>query len=467
MQPAPLRRLATCTLIALGCALATSMLATPAQAQSRPVVKQTTRGTIALTAQLSHGYLPPDTSTELYATIDLRAREAQGGVRAPMNIGLVIDRSGSMQGERFVQAIEASKRLVQMLDERDRVAVVSYGTDVTLNVPSMIATPQNKQKMLQMIDRIEIDGWTNLSGGYMMGLEQVAAHKNSETINRVILMSDGHANQGVTTPEGLANLARAGLERGISLSTMGFGLDYNEALMTRMAIEGAGSYYFVEREDHLPAIFAQEVSGLSSTVARNARVTIKLSQGVELEALHGFTYRKTGRTLTVPLAEFFARQQKDILLKLRVRTGAVGTTPGVEVRLEYDDVQNEKPVAVTRTLRAVATADGALVEEGINTAVITRVQQVEIAQSMQAAMDKYEEGQAEEAARILEQQRMQTRAARQAYNLDDEAFDRVEQEISNVAQQVKAAPAASSAGKRLRKESAKRAYDITTSAESF
>ncbi|MBA2661983.1 MAG: VWA domain-containing protein [Bradymonadaceae bacterium] len=460
MKPAPRILFATIVLLA-------GVISSAAFAKPNPIVKQIARGTVGLEAQISHGYLPQNATTEVYATIDMRAHSVKLATRAPMNISLVIDRSQSMQGERFEQAKAASKRLVEMLDERDRLSIVSYGTDVTLEVPSMIVNPANRAKILAVVAGLQVNGWTNLSGGYQMGLAQVAAHKNGETINRVILMSDGHANQGVTSADGLAQLARAGLETGVSLSTMGFGLDYNEDLMTRMAIDGAGNYYFVEKDEALAAIFAQEVSGLSSTVARNARVIIDLARGVELLGLHGFTYRTKANSITVPLAEFHARQGKDILLKLSARTSTEELAPIVDIRLLYDDVASGKSVTVKAALRAVSTLDAALVEESVNASVIARIQQVEIAQSLKTAMSKYEAGEVEGAVAIIEEQRTKTRNARAKYDLDDASFERVDQEMSQASSNIQAAPAASSAGKRLRKENSARSYEIQKDSAKF
>ncbi|MFU8806723.1 MAG: vWA domain-containing protein, partial [Bradymonadaceae bacterium] len=414
------------------------------------------------------GYLEADKAQEIYGTIDMRAQELRTKRRVPMNLSVVLDRSGSMQGERFVQAQRATRDLINMLSEQDRLSLVTYGSDVTLEFASMYVTPANQRKMLAAVDRLSIDGMTNLSGGLEMGIAQTRAHAKDDTINRVIMMSDGNANVGIVDAEGLGALARGGLEIGVSTSTMGFGLDYNSTLMTKMAVEGAGNYYFIDREDALAGIFAQEISGISNTVARNSRVVIDLADGVELLELHGFTHRQTGKRVTIPLAEFYARQNKDVFLKLHASGKEAGKQAIMDVRLIYFDVAADREVTLRVNLEAVSTKDSALVEENINTAVLARGQQIEIARSMQEAMKRYEEGKAREAAQILKDQRARTGAAQARYKFDDAAsFERVSEEMEEMEGKVQAMPAQSAPARRMRKESSQRSHGLSVDSASF
>ncbi|MFU8804794.1 MAG: VWA domain-containing protein [Bradymonadaceae bacterium] len=441
----------------------TIFLATSAMAQV------TASGVVGLKAQLSHGYIEADKPQEIYGSIDMRAQELRTERRVPMNLSVVLDRSGSMSGERWVQARRATRDLINMLSEQDRLSLVTYGSDVTLEFASMYATPRNKRKMLSAVDALQISGMTNLSGGLEMGIGQTQAHAKDDTINRVIMMSDGNANVGITSVEGLGALARAGLEVGVSTSTLGFGLDYNSTLMTKMAVEGAGNYYFIEREDALAGIFAQEISGISNTVARNSRVVIDLADGVELLELHGFTHRQQGNRVTIPLTEFYARQSKDIFVKLHTSAKETGKQPIMNVRLIYFDVAADREVTLRVNLEAVSTRDSALVEEHINGAVLARGQHIDIANSMKRAMTRYEEGKPQEAAKILEEQRTRTGAARVQYDFaDGESFERVEKEMAKMEDDIKANPSPRSApAQRMRKQSSKRSHDMVQSIEAF
>jgi Ca-activated chloride channel homolog len=426
------------------------------------------RGAVNLQARLSHGYLEAGKGQEVYGAIDMRALEVRGERRVPMNVAVVLDRSGSMHGERFEQAKEATRTLIEMLGESDRLALVTYGSDVTVEFASMVATGANKRRMLEVVERLSISGMTNLSGGLEAGIAQARAHAGGDTVNRVIMMSDGHANVGVTSVEQLSTIVRNGLEYGVTTSSLGFGLDYNAPLMTALAVEGAGNYYFADETTGLAGVFAKEISGLSNTVARNARVVIELSEGVELLELHGFTYRQQGRRVTVPLAEFYGRQSKDVFLKLHARHQAAGRRGIMDVRLIYFDVAADREVTVRANLEAMVTTDAALVEEHINGDVMARAQQIEIARSMKEAMSRYEAGQADEAAKILNEQRARTRAARQQYHLPQaESFERVEEEMAAMEDTVKSVPAQAAPARRMRKENSARSLEIMTATENF
>lgn len=449
-----LAMIATITLVA-------SLAATTERGPSATGGAASARGAVNLNAQLSHGYVEANKSQDLFATIDMRALDVRLEQRVPMNLSVVIDRSGSMNGERFIQAKNATRGLVEMLSEGDRLSLVTYGSDVTLEFPSMYATGANKRKMLAIIDGLRVSGMTNLSGGLEMAIEQTRANVKGDTINRVIMMSDGHANVGVTDVRGLTTIVRNGLEYGVSTSSLGFGLDYNAPLMTALAVEGAGNYYFVDREDALAGIFAREITGISNTVARNARLVFDLAEGVEFLELHGFTHRQQGQRVTVPLAEFYARQGKDIFVKLNAANQGPGPRSIMDLRLIYFDVAADREVTLRANLATRVTTDAALVEEHINAHVLARGEQIEIARSMKEAMTRYEAGQAEEAAKILNEQRNRTRTARRQYNLPQaDSFERVEGEMAEMEEQMKAMPAQSAPARRMRKENSSRSHEI-------
>ena len=444
----------------------------PPVADGQPVTSATIDGTLKMAGAISHGYLEAGNPQEIYASFDIEAINHEGDSRPPLNLALVIDRSGSMSGDKIVHAREAARRLVNTLNASDRLAIVSYGSDVSTDISSRQVTEANRQAMLAAIDRIEVSGGTNLSGGYERGLAEVVRSKDDKTINRVLLMSDGNANIGITHIPDLERLSRGGLQQGVSLTSMGVGLDYNEDLMTRMANEGAGNYYFIERGEAIASMFEAEMKGLTSVVARNTAVVVTLGEGVELVEVYGFPYRRQGDRVMIALAEFFSEQKKSVLAKLRATPRADGTTtelPIVSVSMSYDDVTREKPAHGALALKAVTTADEAKRAE-VNEEVISRVQQVEVAQSLQQAMELYDKGDSDQAAKVLERQQRRTRQARKRYNLkkDEAAFERVEQELEETSAAITAGAAAPAPErKRMIKRKKARSNAIILDSSSF
>lgn len=446
----------------------TTALGGVATAAEVPTPRATAGGTLHLDTRLSHGWLPVGEPATMYATISIKGQDVVSETRAPLNLALVLDRSTSMSGGKLDQARKASHTLVDMLGAEDRLAIVSYGSDVTTHSESLLATPANKELLHNAIDTVQLSGSTNLSGGYERGRDLVMAHNRDETVNRVLLLSDGHANVGVRSLPQLGALARGGLDRGVSLTTMGIGLDYNEDLMTKMAVEGAGNYYFVEREEAIAALFQKECTGLASTVARNTRLDITMAPGVELLGLEGFAHTSKGNQATVRLAEFYANQQKDILLKLAVSAQAKGALPIVTSKLRFDDVtQDDKTVFSSTTLVAVATGDKKKVEQA-DRSVLRRAQQIETARAFDDAMAKFEQGKADEAAKIASSQRAANEQFMKTYDFeDDAAFGRVDGELQKLEQSVKQAKPSSASGKRLRKSQKARSYEIMAADAAF
>jgi Ca-activated chloride channel family protein len=436
-----------------------------------PVVHAVADGTLKLTAAISHGYILAAQPGEMYATVGVKAIEYKGAERAALNVSIVVDRSGSMAGEKMEQVKEAARQMVNLLGDKDRVSIVSYGSDVTVEFPAQLATPANRAEMINVINRIEVSGGTNLSGGYERGLAEVQRWKTPTSINRVLLMSDGNANIGVTYLPDLKRMASQALSSGVSLSTIGVGLDYNEDLMAQMANEGAGNYYFVDTQAAIAQAFEKELKGLSATVARNTSLILELPDNVELGALYGFPYKQVGSKLMIPLAEFHSLQEKDVLLKLVPKAGQEGVRPILTAQLAYNDTtQDDRALAQSVALRAVASNDANKVNEQVNGEVIARVQQIEVATTMQQAMDMYNRGETRGAIKMLEAQQAKMDEVSRRYKMapsKQAAFGRVRQEIDVMNAAMQAAPAESDQGRRMVKEKKARSHSIMLMGNAF
>ena len=443
---------------------------TPVGVVGQPSTSAVSQGTLKMTSAISHGYVAAGANHEMYATVDLQAIKFGGESRPALNLALVIDRSGSMSGDKFEHARNAARRLVETLSPQDRIAIISYGSDVTVELSSRPVTLENRPAMLQAINGMSIGGGTNLSGGYERGLQEVQRWKDGQSVNRVILMSDGNANIGVTYLPDLERMARQGLADGVSLTTMGLGLDYNEDLMTRMANEGAGKYYYIDDFGKIASALDQELKGLSTIVARNTALVITMAPGVSLKQLYGYPVRQEGQRLMIPLAEFYSEQSKNILFKLGVAAGAPeGKLPILDVQLSYTDASKDVQAHQQSSLHSVVTSQQPLLSSAVDVSVISRVQQVEVAQTLQEAMNKYERGDVAGANEMLSNTQQRMRHVRQQYEplRKNEAYDRVDQEMDKLKTSIQAAPAASGEGRALRKASKARSNYIMMDSSAF
>jgi Ca-activated chloride channel family protein len=442
--------------------IGTTVVTVPTQTDpSQPNTNANLPGTLTLKAAISNGQVLSGGTSDMYASIDIQALKYEGAKRPPLNVAIVLDRSGSMAGDKFEQLQASARRLIDVLTDEDRLALISYGSDVSIDFASAQMNPQNRARLMRAIDSMAVGGGTNLSGGFQQGYSEVSRWKREDTVNRVILMSDGHANIGMTLPADLQRLASTALEGGISVSSVGFGLDYNEDLMTLMANSGAGNYYFVDEASAVATVFERELTALAATVARNTAVVIKLAPGVTVDHVFGFPARVDGNQVFISMAEFRSEEMKSILAKLKVSAPTTGAAPVMDISLAYEDVLNNKPDLKMATLSAVVTTDAAAARTASNVDVIARVQQVEVAQTMQDAMNLYSEGKADEATRRIEETQQNMRERRKSYKFADPSkFDRVDSELDQLKGEVQAQPASSVSGRTMVKSKKARSNAI-------
>lgn len=236
--------------------------------------------------------------------------------RIPLNLSIVLDRSGSMGGEKLSYARRAAADLVRRLRPEDVVSVVAYDHEVTTVAEPHTGTEHGD--LPDQIEQIEAGGSTNLSGGWLRGRELVSRTRN-QTVNRVLLLTDGLANAGICEPSQLVGLCANGLESGITTSTIGFGEGYDEDLLRTMAEGGGGHSYYIENPDQAPGVFEEEIEGLLSLAAQNIEVKIAPEQSVELVNVHN-NYPSHGARdgITVTLGDLYAREPKSLLIEFFV-----------------------------------------------------------------------------------------------------------------------------------------------------
>lgn len=256
----------------------------------------------------------------VYLQLWVKAQEVARSSRRPVNCAVVIDRSGSMGTEGKIEHARAAVRaLIDQLRPDDILSIVIYDDIVEVLRPA--ARVGDKAILRSLVDEIGPRGWTNLGGGMMEGLRQSESYLGEGYVNRVLLLSDGLANRGITDSEELARIARRYRHRGVSLSTIGVGLEYNENLMVALANGGGGNYYYLEHATSLASIFRREFDLMSTLVAQSASLDLDPGPGVHLRDAIGCETDREGDRIRVGLGDLASGECREVTVELLVPPG--------------------------------------------------------------------------------------------------------------------------------------------------
>ncbi|HET9493980.1 MAG TPA: VWA domain-containing protein [Chloroflexia bacterium] len=380
---------------------------------------------------------PSSTESERYLRIKIQAPDtARPGSRLPLNIALVIDRSGSMSGSKLEKAKEAAIFTLRNLTGADRAAVVAYDDQVRTVSPSRALSPDVKNSMIADIRAIYSGGSTNLSGGWLTGAQEVANHLHEANyLNRAILLSDGLANVGITDPAELERHADQLRQRGVSTTTMGIGADFDEHLMERMAVKGGGHFYFIEDARQIPDILHREIGEVLSTIARQVTLEVTLPEGVHGELLNSFEVTRTGRTFQVRLDDMIAGEERTVVFRLSVRPGALGNSLPITIMLRYTDVESGESRTAASTEAALRYAGQAEADtEAPDSSVVEEVALLRAAQAREEALKLDAAGDYARSATILASAAQYMRAAAPASAEAMQEAEALDAESQNAAQ---------------------------------
>ena len=252
------------------------------------------------------------------ALLELKGKAPTPDNRIPLNLAVVLDRSGSMAGDKLAAARDAAAMLVQRLHPDDIVSVVAYDDEVTTVAEP--ATGGAQASLPTLIKHIEPGGSTNLSGGWLRGRELVARGTRGGGVNRIMLLTDGLANCGITDSAQLLGLCRTACAAGITTTTIGFGADYDEKLLRGMADAGGASTWYIERPDQAADVFAEELEGLLTLSAQTVSLEIRPSDSVTLTAIrHQYPTTTLGTGgARLELGDVYAREPKSVLVEFFV-----------------------------------------------------------------------------------------------------------------------------------------------------
>lgn len=336
-----------------------------------------------------------------YAKVGLFGSADADRARPDLNVSLVLDRSGSMQGEKLEQAREAARYAVGLLSPQDYLSLVVYDTQVQVLVPS--TRVQNRQRFYQAIDEIYAGSSTALFAGVSRGAQEVRRQLSADRVNRVILLSDGIANVGPDSPAALQDLGHSLRREGISVTTIGLGSGYNEDLMTRLAAAADGNHAFVESPRDLVKIFDAEFRDALSIAALDVKIEIDCAPGVRpIRIMNRDGDIRDGRVF-VNLSQVLASQEKYVLVELELPQNREGTAFEVaSARVAYRGLDGLSRNASSPAVKASYTADSGVAAKSVKPEVREQVALQLATEASEEAVRLRDEGKAKEAKKVLE-----------------------------------------------------------------
>jgi Ca-activated chloride channel family protein len=363
------------------------------------------KGKYRITLRTDRRLIPAGQSCQRYLYLILTAPVAPRKDERPvLNLSLILDRSGSMSGDKLAYVKQAAKHALYLLNEDDRASVVIYDNEVEVLAPSQPMNPVNRERMLKAVHAVRTGGMTNLSGGWFNGCDQIADHQTAEAINRALLLTDGLANQGITDQEELAGHAKALYQRGIATTTLGVGNDFNEFLLQAIADAGGGHFYFIDSPDQIPNYFKGELGEMLETVARETTLTLKVPAGISARLINDTPHEVTEESTRIFLGDAYSGQTHELVLRLDMPARPLDQQAQLKVvpELAHYDVSAQSSCRIDAEPLVYTIASPAQVaSQQVDEEVLSVAARLEVEGAKLRAMRLEREGQQDDAQALL------------------------------------------------------------------
>ena len=289
--------------------------------------------------------------------------------RAPVDLELVVDTSGSMEGAKIQAARASARTLIQRLADGDIVSIDTFSDSAKTLVPPTVIDARSRAKLLSAVAELGTGGSTNMFEGLGLAEAHIAQAPETHAVRRIVMISDGQANVGPSSPEALGSLAERALRVGAQVTSLGVGLDYDEHTLDAIAERTSGRLFHVGDPREMTATLEHEVDLLGQTAANQAAIEVVPAAGVQILGVEGARMEWAGDgAVRIPLGALFAGQHKEALLRVRLGSAAVGSQRALaSVRLKFHDPSEGGLERVQEVLaRADTTNDPTLVSSRAN-----------------------------------------------------------------------------------------------------
>ena len=311
-----------------------SGLVTPPSIHTSPIES----GPVTLNARLVQNKVLQGSDGKVSLALTLRAHESfdpESAESRNVDMVIVLDRSGSMKGRKINDARQAVLNLLSGLTAADRFALITYSDGVQQITGLKHVTADHGERLQALVPGIRAGGGTNLGAGLRAGINvMLAAHEN-ENARKLILISDGLANKGITDSTRLGQMAGMAVENEFAVSTVGVGNNFNEQLMTTIADRGAGNYYYLENPMAFAEVFQKEFFYTRATVATNVSISFPLGNGISIVDAAGYPITIQKDHAVFYPGDLRSGQTRKLFLTLQVPTGATGSFEMGRIKARY------------------------------------------------------------------------------------------------------------------------------------
>jgi len=346
--------------------------------------------------------IPFHSQLTTFVNCHLQAPICEESDRKPIDLVVILDRSGSMAGSKLNLCKSTMEFLMKELSVNDRLSLITYHTDVSVDMHLTKMTQPAKDTLLKKVYNIQAGSMTNLSGGILAGLDEIQKSRRDDggepnPVQSVLVLTDGMANVGITDSNGLVKLLEGALSPNVSLFTFGYGSDHNETLLREMSDLGRGVYYFVENIDGVSLAFADCLGGLLSVVAQNLYVECVALDGVNIKSIK--TKRNTRditskKHIEIEMGDLYAEEVRDILVEIEIAPiqAEVSTQELVEFRVRYANILLSTLEKESTIVSIARPKDGEIAEAHSNVDILQQKSRVAAAEAIEEAQEEAKKG---------------------------------------------------------------------------
>lgn len=357
---------------------------------------------ITLDGALTNTLLKADEKTSVVARLRIVPKPEDLSQKIPVNVALVIDTSGSMEGKPIEDARAASLAMIRSLKDGDRVAVVAFHSKAEVLLPSTLLGDDEREEIEEKIGAMRAQGTTDMASGLDVGLSEVMSNLDPKGINRVVLLGDGVPNR----EPGIREAAQRAGDRGVTITALGLGDDYNESIMGAVAQLSGGRFHDIKDSKQVTAFFQNEVLRLQGVRARNVVLDLTPGPGVRVEKAIGLTLNNSGAGGQVTLGDVTRSESREVYVVLSVEPHKAGASVELlDAVVSYNDPQaSDEGGRVERRifLGAKASAADADIAKTRNGRIEDEVAMAKAAESTVEAIQMARSGHPVEARVLLE-----------------------------------------------------------------